>query len=249
MNKRIPTHILRDDCIRLITNKWQPGTFIEMGPGTGVTTKLFLERGFQGACFDSSVTARETLKANLASYDSKIEILDDDSQIKTGGFDYLFAFDVIEHIEADVAVVQQWSKFLRPGGRILISVPAHKSKFGKSDELMGHFRRYEKNEVSELLIKAGFQNLNIVSYGFPLINITTPIINILYSVFSRNITGYDSMDKNEKTAKSGISRPRMTDILLFPFNKISMYPFMLLQQLFLKKDFGVEYLAYGTRKG
>ncbi len=44
-----PKLVLRESCVADMSRKWRPGLFAEMGAGTGGMTRLFLERGFNGA--------------------------------------------------------------------------------------------------------------------------------------------------------------------------------------------------------
>ncbi|HEY6480417.1 MAG TPA: class I SAM-dependent methyltransferase [Streptosporangiaceae bacterium] len=96
---------------------------------------------------------RNALAADLA----------DDAQ-----FDLVCAFEVLEHIEDDKAALAEWAGRLRPGGWLMISVPAHQRRFAPWDELVGHFRRYDPAALSDLLASCGFGDIQIRQYGFPL---------------------------------------------------------------------------------
>jgi SAM-dependent methyltransferase len=184
----------------------------------------------------------------LKEYASCLKIIDDLRVIEKESFDYLFLFDVVEHVEDDISMLKDVTKRLRRGGTLLISVPAHKKAFGRSDELMGHFRRYEKQELCTLLKRSDYSEITILSYGFPLVNFTLRVINFLYR-FSResNARDYETLSINERTQKSGIKSPDIVHRLLFPFNRFTMVPFIFLQRLFLKKDWGVAYIAYAKK--
>jgi len=75
---------------------------------------------------------------------------------------------VLEHIEDDAGAVKEWAARLRPGGWLLLSVPAHQRRFGPWDELVGHFRRYDPAAMTTLLANCGFTDIAIRQYGFPL---------------------------------------------------------------------------------
>ena len=57
-------------------------------------------------------------------------------------FDVIGAFDVLEHIDEDVAVIDEVRKALRPGGGFLMSVPQHPALWSQQDERAFHVRRY-----------------------------------------------------------------------------------------------------------
>jgi SAM-dependent methyltransferase len=83
-------------------------------------------------------------------------------------FDLVCAFEVLEHIEDDEAALTEWAGHLRPGGWVLMSVPAHQRRFGPWDELVGHFRRYDPEVMAALLHRCGFTDVTIRQYGMPL---------------------------------------------------------------------------------
>jgi SAM-dependent methyltransferase len=246
--KRLPTHILRDSCFESLVRGWKPGNFLEIGPGSGSTTKIFLEKGFKGTLFDISKESREILAVNIKEYIQSIKIIEDLGLVEKKSFDYLFIFDVIEHIDDDLSTLKEFTGYLKDGGIVLISVPAHKKEFGKSDELMGHFRRYEKTELYRLLERSGYSEIEILNYGFPLINVTLRTINLIYRLLgNREEPDYGKLSLNERTQKSGISNPEIVKRLSIIFNSVTVLPFIFLQRLFLKKDWGVAYIAYARK--
>ena len=93
-----------------------------------------------------------------------------DEQLPTGErFDTVCAFEVLEHCEDDHAVLDRWATRLRPGGRIVLSVPAHAGRMGSWDELVGHFRRYDRGVLAGMLHQRGFIGIREQLYGFPAI--------------------------------------------------------------------------------
>jgi SAM-dependent methyltransferase len=83
-------------------------------------------------------------------------------------YDLVCAFEVLEHIEDDQNALIQWTAHLRPGGWLLISVPAHQRRYAAADELVGHFRRYDPEHLAALVAKLGLENVDIREYGGPL---------------------------------------------------------------------------------
>lgn len=82
-------------------------------------------------------------------------------------FDLVCAFEVLEHIEDDKAALTEWAGLLRPGGWLMLSVPAHQRRFAPWDTMVGHFRRYDPPALAELLASCGFGDIRIRQYGFP----------------------------------------------------------------------------------
>ena len=66
-------------------------------------------------------------------------------------FDMVCAFDVIEHVEDDQKAILELERVLKPGGLMVLTVPANMSLWSEHDMINHHFRRYEKRGLSKLL--------------------------------------------------------------------------------------------------
>lgn len=82
-------------------------------------------------------------------------------------FGFVCAFEVLEHVEDDAAVLTEWATHLRPGGSVLLSAPAFADRFGAWDEHVGHLRRYDLDQMRSLLQEVGFVNIEVRAVGFP----------------------------------------------------------------------------------
>jgi SAM-dependent methyltransferase len=67
-----------------------------------------------------------------------------------GSFDRVVASDVLEHVDDDAAAMREVLRVLRPGGRAVVTVPAHPFLYGRHDRLVGHRRRYTKARLRRL---------------------------------------------------------------------------------------------------
>ena len=72
-------------------------------------------------------------------------------------FDLVTILDVLEHIDDDVAMVAEIRRLLRPGGRMIATVPAFPSLWGQQDEISHHKRRYVRSTLSESVEKSGLR--------------------------------------------------------------------------------------------
>jgi SAM-dependent methyltransferase len=72
-------------------------------------------------------------------------------------FDLIGLFDVIEHLPDDRGLLRGLHRLLKPGGRLLITVPAHRSLWSYFDEVAHHRRRYETDELAATLVTAGYE--------------------------------------------------------------------------------------------
>src|SRR5258708_16044342 len=70
-------------------------------------------------------------------------------------FDLVTGLDVVEHLDDDVAGLSEMFRVLRPGGRVLLFVPALMFLWGVQDDVSHHRRRYTLAELKEKLGAAG----------------------------------------------------------------------------------------------
>lgn len=208
-------------------------------------TRQFLERGFEGVCSDISESTCAVLRENLSSYGSQIQVIEGLDRVPAHAFDYLFAFEVLEHIPKDLAALRTWTTFLRTGGRALISVPAHQQKFGRTDVARGHVRRYERDQLHELLSAAGFVSVILINYGFPLGNLTRRIQSLVDWVI-RPEKRLRHLSPKERSILSGIQSTRATRSTSWLVNERTLSPFVRLQRRFFSGDLGDGYIATGV---
>lgn len=75
--------------------------------------------------------------------------------IERGAYDLIAVLDVVEHIEDDVAALKAMRDCLKPGGKILITVPAHQWMWSAHDVVNHHHRRYSKASLGRAISAAG----------------------------------------------------------------------------------------------
>jgi SAM-dependent methyltransferase len=138
--------------------------FLDLGCGTG-----FVLMG-----------ARETFPAlELSGSDVRAEALDRAAQRVPGAFlfqmdgrrmpfteefDVIGAFDVIEHVPEDDAMLREMHRALRPGGGLLLTVPQHPWLWSEADDFSHHQRRYSRRGLRARLRSAGFEILQLTSF-------------------------------------------------------------------------------------
>ncbi len=82
-----------------------------------------------------------------------------------GGFDTVVCLNVVEHVEDDVAAMENIRDALGAGGRAIILVPRGEKLYGTLDEVLGHVRRYEPHTLRALAERAGFEVKEILEFN------------------------------------------------------------------------------------
>ena len=80
-------------------------------------------------------------------------------------FDFVCAFDIVEHVDDDDAALMELSRVAVPGAPFLLSVPLHEHAWTAFDELVGHRRRYVPSELVSKLERCGFAVERSAVYG------------------------------------------------------------------------------------
>lgn len=71
-------------------------------------------------------------------------------------FDVIISSDSLEHLEHDELALSNWNKILKPGGELLVFVPAYNFLWSGQDVINHHFRRYSKKLLVTKITKVGF---------------------------------------------------------------------------------------------
>lgn len=82
-----------------------------------------------------------------------------------GSFDLVSAFDVLEHIEDDGRMASEMARVLRPGGTMIVTVPAYRVLWGAQDEISHHYRRYGRRELRGLITGSGLALERLSSFN------------------------------------------------------------------------------------
>ena len=77
--------------------------------------------------------------------------------LSSKSFDALIAMDMLEHLPDDNAALREFHRVLKPGGRVLLTVPAYSHLWSDHDVALMHFRRYVRSELRERFNTAGFR--------------------------------------------------------------------------------------------
>jgi SAM-dependent methyltransferase len=165
-----PRYVLRRDRIFQLLKGRPPCRVLEIGCGPGALISELGALGYEAHGVDRSETAR-ALGRHLQDRSPGMRLHAQLEEDWKHSFDLLLSFEVIEHIEDDVGAMKDWRQYLKPGGRMILSAPAHPSRWNAADEWAGHVRRYERQQLVDAVEQAGFKVERVECYGFPLANI------------------------------------------------------------------------------
>ena len=80
-------------------------------------------------------------------------------------FDLVMAMDIIEHVDDDEPVFRELARVLRPGGALVLSSPLHPDRWTSFDDVVGHLRRYQPQELLARLVRHGLTLERSAIYG------------------------------------------------------------------------------------
>lgn len=84
---------------------------------------------------------------------------------RDASFDFVCAFDILEHVVDDEGALGELARVAEPGARLLLSVPLHPEAWTAFDDFVGHYRRYEPEAIRALLARHGFTIERSAVYG------------------------------------------------------------------------------------
>jgi SAM-dependent methyltransferase len=84
---------------------------------------------------------------------------------RDAAFDAVTALDVIEHVPDDAGLLREIRRVLRPGGLLLVTVPAYQFLWSQHDVFNHHQRRYRRSQLGRLLRRTGYEIAKLTYYN------------------------------------------------------------------------------------
>ncbi len=122
---------------------------LEIGCGTGHNLEMLGEFGTVDALeVDESARSLAEERLGKAVFSAPVPEL---AGIPERQYDVVAAFDVVEHIPDDKAAIDGIARLLKPGGKLVVTVPAHQWMWSAHDVVNHHQRRYSKAGLKRLI--------------------------------------------------------------------------------------------------
>ncbi len=232
---------LRYSVIEALLSSIAPSTVLEIGVGQG-SVGVLLARRYEYTGIDRDETALATARRRFSAcgVDPDRLLLGGLERVEGREFELVCAFEVLEHLEDDVAALAEWRSHVEPGGWIVLSAPANPSRFGKADEKAGHYRRYTRDGLAQALGEAGFAEIRFFNYGFPVGYALEAGRHLAARRHSRTERSLE-----ERTLASGrwLQPPDGSGRIM----KLAARPFSALQRPFVGRELGTGLVALARR--
>jgi len=124
---------------------------LDFGAGNGNVAITLAKAGYAIECVEPD----DRLASSIAR--AGLLVHANVSNLPAESFDLIYALNVLEHIMDDAAVLGVLSSKLRPGGQILVYVPAFSILSSSMDRKVGHLRRYTRKDLREKVTLAGLR--------------------------------------------------------------------------------------------
>jgi len=135
------------------------GHVIEYGAGTGTISQRLAPLADRLTLVEPSVNLFAPLRARFRA-EPKVKVVCMSlemhaARLGVASVDTVVMVNVLEHIEHDRQALTKLFSILRPGGHLLVFVPALQGLMSTIDVMFGHFRRYHRNDLIEKAADAG----------------------------------------------------------------------------------------------
>jgi SAM-dependent methyltransferase len=137
------------------------GKILEVGSGIGNISEFFIHEQALITLSDVRENYCRELRRKFSGHEViQMDLVDPDFKEKhkksASSFDGIFALNVLEHIDDHLTALKNISLLLKPGGKVLILVPAGPILYNKLDKGLFHFRRYTRSSLRQSISDAGF---------------------------------------------------------------------------------------------
>jgi SAM-dependent methyltransferase len=140
------------------------GAILEAGCGTGGNLATLARRG-RIAAFEPHLDALAFARTLHPDVDIREGSLPGKLPYDAASFDLVAALDVLEHVEDDAESANALVDLVRPGGWLIVTVPAHQALWGSHDRRLHHRRRYGRRQLLTLFARSDVELVRVAPFN------------------------------------------------------------------------------------
>lgn len=145
------------------------GSVAEVGAGIGTFSDRILAAGAESLLAVEPEPGPAAVLEERLGGDPRVKIVREQlpfaPSLSRGAFDLVVCQNVLEHIQDHAAALRTLGAALRHDGRLALLVPAHPSLFGQLDRAFGHYRRYTRASLTQVVEEAGLRIVDLRSFN------------------------------------------------------------------------------------
>ncbi len=151
------THDFRNfNLVRLLSSNIRGERVLDLGCGSGYLMDTLTRSGKRVYGIEPNAELIGLAKKRNPNFEITHGTAEGTDLFKIPRADSVLAVDVLEHIQDEREVLMRIKQFLPDTGEIVVVVPAHPFLFGKRDIKYGHYRRYSRRQLVNVLTECGF---------------------------------------------------------------------------------------------
>jgi SAM-dependent methyltransferase len=216
-----------------------PGTFVEVGVGSGHLSQLLLSEGWQGTGYDLNAAslARASALNSAAVAAGRFSVRNEDWLVgqQAPAVDLVVSSMVLEHLDEQAIdrYFERAAASLKPGGLGILLVPSSPAHWGIEDEIAGHHRRYTAQALRATVQLHGWRVEHLAGLCYPLSNALLRLSNLLVDRAERDKQALSMQERTEHSGDREVAWktdfPPWTRVLV---NDRALRPFHWLQKRF-----------------
>jgi SAM-dependent methyltransferase len=238
-----PTFLYRHHIYKRLLAGSQNQSLLDIGTGNGYLVSHLASQGFHGDALDFSASAITYAQAHMpAKSRIKLHLCDFTDFPTEKKYGQVLCFEVLEYIQNPAAFLKKAAAHLNPGGRLLLSAPAHRHLWTQNDTKRGHLHRFQRPELESMLAQASLTPIRVWSYGYPLLTLLRHLNRSGHLVQQTSTKPLAQLSQESSLVQE--YNPR----LKFLFNPATLLPLFLLMDLFLNTNRGLGYVIEARKQ-
>lgn len=228
--------------------------FVEVGCGAGYLSLKLCQSGLCGTGYDFSSDAIGMAEQHLRTFIEKgqyrliqKDLLTYDGIRNDVQADLAISMMVLEHIHEEERFIRKMAEFVVPGGYVILGVPGRRDRWSIEDVTVGHLRRYDRQDLTNIMEISGLEKVEVWSVAVPTANMLLGLGNF----FLRRSSEMEKLrlSQRQQTETSGTREipfkttfPKAFQLIL---NPRTLAPLLFIQRFFYKTNLGLTMLGIG----